>query len=91
MSEQPDMFPEIVARIVEPKVAPFAYPYFIVAYWPRGGWWTVNSETYESPDCDAIKRDISRKQGAGWTHITIMKLPSSLWDQPDEHNQTNTP
>lgn len=49
------------------------FPFVIVAYYPRGGWWKVHPEMFASPDtaANAIE-DLSRR---GWAHIQIVKLP----------------
>ena len=73
-----DLFPEIVRKVEPPKADPCLFPFFIVAYWPRGGYWSVFKEMYGPVSID-MKRAIIRLENNGWTHITVMRLPDSLW------------
>ena len=51
------------------------YPYFIVAYWPAGGWWKIQTQLYGGPDCEIIQRDMKELQRKGWCNIRVCKLP----------------
>ena len=74
-----DLFPEIVRKVEPPKADPCRWPYYLVAYYPRDSAWKNHHEMYESADCDKVKRAIIRLENNGWTHITVMRLPDSLW------------
>lgn len=81
MSEQDEMFPEIVSKVPVEKPVACKFPYFIVAYWPRGRWWSIDSQMYSGPDGDEITKEVKLKQSSGWTHVTIMRLPASLCEE----------
>jgi len=72
-----DLFPNIVSRAPAP---PCKYPYFVVAYWGKGGWWKVMERLYVSPDCHDCVHEIERLSSNGWSHVTVMRLPNELWE-----------
>ena len=77
MSE-PDLFPE-VARVVLPPIAkPPAWPYFVIAYWPRGGYWRIFENTWAQPDCVGINDFVAELQRRGWTRVNVLKLPEGI-------------
>jgi len=77
MTDQPDMFPEIAARQSTPP-KPCTAPYFLVAYWPRGQYWSILSRLFVDRYSADIEAD--RMKDRGWNHVTIMKLPEALWE-----------
>lgn len=52
------------------------YPFVIFAYWPGGGWWTLTKDRYSSADCKTINDKIEKMKSAGWSYITVLKLPN---------------
>lgn len=77
-----DLFPELVGVVIESSPQPSKAPYFIVAYWPKGPWWRVmpsDTTEYISSNGGLLDKDIARLRDRGWTHITIMRLPDTLW------------
>jgi hypothetical protein len=71
-----DLFPTIVSRAPAP---PCKFPFFIAAYW-RGGWWRIMDDLYPSPDCPDCVNEIASLQNNGWSHVTVLRLPSELWE-----------
>lgn len=76
-----DLFPEIVAVVPSDKPTPCEYPYFVVAYWPPGKKWVMQDVTYSSLQSTYLSANIEALKSRGWTHITILKLPSALWER----------
>lgn len=71
------LFPEIEIVYSDPLPNPCRWPYFIVAYWPRGGYWSIKRPMQdESAESDGMKRGIAELQLAGWKHVTVMRLPA---------------
>ena len=77
MSE-PDLFPEIVRDIPDCGGKPPEWPYFLVAFWPRGGYWRIFEQTYSAPDCDAINSDARELRRRGWARVKVLKLPEGI-------------
>ena len=74
-----DLFPSIVSRAPYPPPPLCKTPYFLAAWW-RGGWWRIMDELYESPDCRDCVNQIAHLQNNGWSHVTVLRLPSELWE-----------
>ena len=72
-----DLFPEVAGHAPAP---PCKTPYFIAAVW-SGSYWKVWDAKYESPDCQSCVREMARLQSNGWSHITVLRLPSKLWEE----------
>ena len=70
-----DLFPEVVRVIRTP---PCQTPYFVAAYWPKGGWWSIGKRLYETPYCPALTQEIERMQRSGWVGIMVLKLPEGI-------------
>ena len=79
MTDQTEMFPEIVKTVPIDGPVPCAWPYFIVAYYPRDKRWAIDKEMYMSPDGPQLQAAVKHKRECGWTNVTVMKLPASLW------------
>ena len=75
-----DLFPNIVSCAPAPPPKPCEFPYFIAAYWGKGGWWRIMDELYESPTGPACVNEIERLTQNGWSHVTVLRLPSKLWE-----------
>ena len=70
------LFAEVVD--VPERKYPCPNPYFLVAYWPRGGYWSIRPNiTADSPNHPLLLREINELQNSGWLFITIMRLPPS--------------
>ena len=68
------LFPEVFEKKIIPPNEDTT-PYFLYAYWPTGGYWSIKEWGFDNPDGDEINRTISRLSEKGWTHVTILKLP----------------
>lgn len=93
-----ELFKEFeIVPVDQLPIPPPAYPYVIVAYWPSGARWALKptgTETY-SEIGPKMQADMSLLQSKGWTHITVLKIPSNLserssaevcvWKQNEEH------
>jgi len=64
-----------VRRVPDPVIPETGFPFIVVAYWPKGKFWSVKPEMYSSPDCRRINDEIQRLHDAGWIGIKIVKLP----------------
>jgi len=64
-----------VRRVPEPPLPECAFPYVVMAYWPRGGFWSVRPQMFTSPDCESIEREIADLHAKGWVGIKVVKLP----------------
>lgn len=79
------LFPEISHVIPDPIPRPCGYPYFLVAYWPRGGYWSIKEPlAFDRIDHPRLLTIIKNMQVSGWTHITVMRLPEGPWLQSRE-------
>lgn len=76
----PDLFPIVASRKTTPPPDPCAYPYFLVAYWPRDRRWQVHREMFTSPSDPGALSYAERLLVAGWTHVTFLRLPAELWE-----------
>jgi hypothetical protein len=78
MNQEP-IFAELVGSETERSPEPCKWPYFLVAYWLRGKRWKIHPETWDSPDCPGINNSKERLRQMGWSHITTVRLPESIW------------
>ena len=74
-----DLFPEIVSTKTN-SCRPCEHPYFVVGYWPRGEYWSVFPAMFSNPESNQLNDFVREKIRCGWTHVTIMKLPPTLWE-----------
>ena len=79
------LFPELVETIHEPSPNPCGYPYFLLAYWPRGRYWSIKEPlAFDDTLYPGVRASIKGLHDAGWTNITILRLPSGAhpWNAP---------
>ena len=79
MNDHNILLPGIVEKVSDQPPMPCKFPFFLVAYWPRGHWWKIQPGYYEGIDCPAMRAHINDLRATGWQHITIMRLPQELW------------
>ncbi len=72
------LFRIMVEQIAEPAPKPCPWPMFLAAYWPKDSRWKVMPEMFEV-ESPGMNQEIKRLERAGWTHITVMRLPEELW------------
>ena len=85
MSETAPLFLDLVAVIDEPSPNWCHYPYFLIAYWPRGRYWSIKAPLgFDDPAHSGIRAMIKELHGAGWQHIAVMRLPAGRhpWNAP---------
>lgn len=85
MTSTAPLFPDLVAVIDEPSPNWCHYPLFIVAYWPRGRYWSIKYALEgDDPGGLVMQRHIRELQTSGWQHVTVMRLPfgSHPWNAP---------
>ena len=72
------LFPELVIEVADPLPAPCKWPIFLVAYWPRGKYWSIKEPlTCTDENSPTLQGAIGELQEKGWQHITIMRLPTT--------------
>ena len=68
------LFPELVETLPDAVPNQNVWPFFIVAYWPNGRYWSIKSDLTGEPSARAEKLISS-----GWKFVTILKLPPGPW------------
>jgi hypothetical protein len=71
-----ELFPELIAGVPEAAATPCAWPLFLLAYYARNERWAIKGAlNYADLASHGLQHEIKSLQSAGWSHVTVMRLP----------------
>lgn len=85
MTDTAPLFPEIaiadcVNGIAPPSPNYCGYPFSLVAYWPRGGYWKIHEPlAFALGSEERIASYAKDLHERGWSNIHVLRLPVGAW------------